>query len=101
MNVNIALDFTSTNFPSGSAPEAYLDCRLKQGATTVATQMPAVPFPTSIIFTGISPGSYTFTAQVLDAHAAPIGDALSLAVTVPAPPPVVNQIPTGANVAFS
>ncbi len=100
VTVTVALNFTSENDPPGSPAAAYVDCRFVQGTTTVASKMPPAPFPSSLTFS-VAPGDYTFTAQVMDSGAHPIGPLYSQAMTVPAPPPVVNPIVTGAMFSFS
>jgi hypothetical protein len=100
VNVTVGLTFTSESDPPGSPVAAYVYCKLVQGTLTVASKMVPAPFPDTVVF-AVSPGDYTFTAQVQDSGAHPIGALFSEALTVPTPPPVVNPIVSGATFSFS
>lgn len=101
MDVNVAITLTNTNYPAGSNAGAKLDCRLLQGAATAAQKQLAAPFPASVTFPAVPAGAYTLSMQVLDTYGGVIGSAYTAPVTVPAPPPVVQTIPTGATVTFA
>lgn len=101
MDVTFTLTLTNTDAPYGSAPAVTMDCRLLQGTVTAYEKVLHAPFPSTVTFASPAAGDYTFSAQALDAYSHNVGSAFTETVSVPVPPPVVNQLVTGATFAFA